>query len=106
MIKKLTPEGSRKIKRGIVMNINWLIASAIASTLSSIMARSYHAHSVTGFIVKNIAARGCSLIGTLISSVLFSGNVLSWGGLGVSIAIASMLILLIRGRLAGSMSGL
>lgn len=82
------------------MGMNWIIASAIASCISSMVGRTYSAHSVAGFIAKNVIARGCSLIGTFISSTIFSGNVLSWGALLVSIAIASVLVLLVRGKLA------
>jgi hypothetical protein len=82
------------------MAINWIIVSAIASGISTVIGRTYSAHSVAGFIAKNVIARGCSLIGTFISSAIFSGNVLSWGGLVVTIIIASLLVLLIRGNLA------
>jgi hypothetical protein len=82
------------------MGLNWIIVSAIASAISGLLGKTYSAHSIGGFLTKNIIARGCSFIGTLISSLIFSENLLSFGGLLLSIIIASVLVVSIRGQLA------
>ena len=78
--------------------LSWLIAIAIAAALAKRLM--VQPSTIVGVIARNLAAFVSSVIGTVIGSVLFKGSVLTLGSMMVSVIIAGVLILLIRGKLA------
>lgn len=78
--------------------VSWIIAIAIATAIGNKLF--VKSPSIVGKIAKTLTAIGCSTIGTVIGALLFSTKVLSLGSIIVAVAIASLLILLVRGKLA------
>lgn len=80
------------------MIISWLVAVAIAYQLAKRL--TVEPSTFTGVIARNLAALSCSVIGTVIGSILFNGSVLILGSMMVSVIITGVLIMLIRGKIA------
>jgi len=86
------------------MIISWLVAVAIAYQLAKRL--TVEPSTIVGVIARNLAALSCSVIGTVIGSILFKGSVLikgsvlTLGSVMVSVIITGVLIMLIRGKIA------
>jgi hypothetical protein len=80
------------------MVISWLVAVAIAYQLAKRL--TVEPSTIVGVIARNLAALSCSVIGTVIGSILFKGSVLTLGSVMVSVIITGVLIMLIRGKIA------